>query len=124
MTTISYMAFIWVLSSFALSIPAIEIVPFKDKGVHFIEYGILGTLSSFAFYQTFPTKRVRALVFAILLTIIWGILDEVHQYFVPGRISETWDALADSLGGICAVAIFFFVISRLTGKTTMSPKRP
>jgi VanZ family protein len=116
------MALIWVLSSFTLSIPAVELVPFKDKGAHFIEYGVLGILSSFAFYRTFPIKRFWAPFFAILLTVLWAMLDEAHQYFVPGRLSEVRDVLAGSLGGICAVVVFFFAISRLTTKTPKSKR--
>ena len=43
----AYMTLIWVLSSMRLPI-AFEDVPFRDKGVHFVEYGTLAVLYSLA----------------------------------------------------------------------------
>jgi len=105
------MALIWFLSSISLQFPAINEFPFKDKGIHFIEYGVLGALNSFALSRTLPTiKRTFTAMFAIFLTVIWGVLDEIHQAFVPGRSSQIGDVLADSIGAIIGTAVYVLVV--------------
>ena len=44
--------------------------------------------------------------------ILWGISDEIHQYFVPGRDSSVRDLLADAVGFAVAVGVFAIVTSR------------
>jgi VanZ family protein len=40
---------------------------------------------------------------AILFALLYGIGDEIHQSFVPGRTASPWDALADLLGATLAM---------------------
>ncbi len=37
---------------------------------------------------------------AALLALCWGLLDEYHQSFIPGRTASLWDALTDLLGAL------------------------
>jgi len=37
---------------------------------------------------------------ALLIAVVYGALDEMHQYYVPGRFASWTDALLDALGGI------------------------
>lgn len=86
---------LWMLLIFVLSsIPGTVFpkIPFPglDKLVHLIEYGILGFL------------WVRALngkiVSVILIGIIFGIFDEIHQIFVPFREFSVFDLIFDGIG--------------------------
>lgn len=96
-----YMALIWTLSSFSLSAPT-ERIPHFDKIVHFFEYGGLALLVSHACFRTWPRhSRFRTAALAVLITVLWGWLDEIHQAFVPGRSSELLDIVADTVGAIC-----------------------
>lgn len=102
-----YMALIWVLSSMHLDLP-VEEVPLRDKGVHFVEYGLLGMLVSHAALRTWPRHHAsRTLALAIVITVAWGILDEIHQAFVPGRSAELLDLVADTLGAVAGAAARF-----------------
>jgi hypothetical protein len=104
--TLSYMALIWLLSSGPVSLP-LDSVPFKDKGVHVMEYGTLCVLSSFAIRRSWPgLGLLRGLICAALLTFVWGFLDELHQGFVPGRNSDVYDVLADSIGALVGATCF------------------
>ena len=59
----------------------------KDKLCHAVEYAVLGALS-------LPlTGR-----WTVPLCGLWGIADELHQRFVPGRTASPWDWGADLLG--------------------------
>lgn len=77
---------------------------FNDKVIHATEYAILGIL----FYRTFEqaagrTPSIHASFLAVLASIIFGLTDEIHQFFVPLRKSDGWDLLADSIGATIGV---------------------
>ena len=82
---------------------------FSDKVLHFAAYSLLGILF-FRAYATLPLKDSRNML--ILLSIgsatLYGISDEIHQYFVPFRQADILDALANAAGSICGVMIFHY----------------
>lgn len=93
-----YMGLIWTLSSLTLTAPT-EQPPHFDKVVHFFEYGGLALLVSHACFRTWPRhSRFRTGALAVLITVLWGWLDEIHQAFVPGRSAEVLDLVADTAG--------------------------
>ena len=51
--------------------------------------------------------RVRFILPAVLASC-YGIVDEIHQYFTPGRTASVFDWLADSIGGVSGSIIFFY----------------
>lgn len=80
-----------------MELPAFSL---SDKFIHIFEYGILASL----LYLGLRQNKVNAsysfgLAFAI--SFLYGISDEIHQYFVPGRQANIFDALADGLGALC-----------------------
>ncbi len=83
-------------------------VPHMDKFLHFVVYGILGIL----FFRAYCTLRIKnnvnlLIIISILSSGLYGISDELHQYFVPYREAELMDVLADLLGSIGGVAVYF-----------------
>lgn len=52
-------------------------------------------------------KKKDLISLAIILAVAYGITDEIHQYFVPGRASSFSDFLLDSLGILFASMIYF-----------------
>ena len=78
-----------------------ELFPGQDKIFHFFEFGFLSLLFFFSIKKTFLGVSLKLLaVITILFTAFYGISDEIHQYFVPGRESSIGDALADLFGAI------------------------
>ena len=75
-------------------------IPGIDKVVHFSIYGLLATL-----VVRLRTGR-RAALLSILIVSLYGITDEWHQSFTPGRSVEVADWLADTLGAALAVAMY------------------
>ncbi|MCK5449317.1 VanZ family protein [Candidatus Pacearchaeota archaeon] len=55
-------------------------------------------------------KRKIFFIFAILLSAIFAILDELHQYFVPGRYCSMGDVFLDSVGVVFAFLIYSILI--------------
>ncbi|WP_448566894.1 VanZ family protein [Thermus sp.] len=60
-----------------------------DKAAHFAAYALLGFLLRWGLGGLYP---------AFLLAALYGLVDEGHQGFVPGREVSFWDLLADFLG--------------------------
>jgi VanZ family protein len=78
-----------------------------DKVLHFVGYALLGAL----FLRAFKTSRIinnvkLMLIFSVLLSSLYGISDEIHQYLIPYRDADLMDVLADTLGGILGVYIY------------------
>ena len=44
--------------------------------------------------------KPRMAALAVLITVVYGASDEIHQMFVPGRSAEWRDLLADVVGAL------------------------
>lgn len=86
----------------------------SDILAHGAVYGLLGVLLYFSF------KKHRAFK-AVLISCLYGITDEIHQYFVPGRTPEVKDLFVDTLGAFLAVTLTV-VLSSLKTKTITGDK--
>jgi len=65
-------------------------------------------LAFFLFISSVQGKKNPQVFFiAILTVLIYGILDELHQFFVPGRVCTFFDIGIDSLGVLFALLIYF-----------------
>ena len=100
----AYMGAIWVLSSESRPIELPD-VPFRDKILHGVEYGILAVLNLWALRRSVSQGVVRSAITAVVLTSAWGYLDELHQAFVPGRHSDVYDWVADTIGAIVFASV-------------------
>ncbi|MBT8452758.1 MAG: VanZ family protein [Deltaproteobacteria bacterium] len=95
------MALIFVLSSFEVDVPGLQHVPLRDKGIHFVEYAVLGWLCASASRRSWPLAPAwRTAAFAVFVSLLWGLSDEIHQALVPGRSAELNDLVADLLGSV------------------------
>ena len=65
--------------------------PGADKVVHFVLYAGLGGLLRLT---------INPVLWVIALGSFYGVLDEFHQSFVPGRTADPFDVLADILGTV------------------------
>jgi len=100
-----YMGLIFVISSFEVEVPGIQHVPLRDKGIHFVEYAVLGWLCAAASSRTWPSASSwRTAVFAVFVSVLWGLSDEIHQALVPGRSPELADVIADLVGSTAGAA--------------------
>jgi VanZ family protein len=106
------MALLFVLSSFS-SLPAPP-SGFTDKHEHFFFYGILGALTLRALAKgAWRGVTFAAVVGAVAISAAYGVSDEFHQGFVPGRDYEVLDMVADGVGASAAAgAIWAWAIIR------------
>lgn len=110
---ISYCVFIFIQSEFPSAIKTHDI-PHIDKLAHFLGYGLLGILFFRAFRTTSLKENAdRLMLFSMAASILYGISDEIHQYYVPFRSADIADALADMLGSIYGVFFYQIIVERV-----------
>jgi VanZ family protein len=112
----------WVGTIFVLSAiqnPALDLeiphVTVNSFFKHFVEYGILGVLTFNLFRQIFRNQK-KAVVFSVLFPFLYGVTDEIHQYFVPTRICDYPDVIVDTLGGLAGVLLLVLILYLKKGK--------
>ena len=74
-----------------------------------IVYGVLAATILYAFQA--ELKNGRGVVFlaaTLTICILYGIGDEFHQSFIPGRFASVADLIADTLGAAAACVAWFF----------------
>ena len=59
--------------------------------------------------------------FTVVLVTLYGLLDEFHQHYVPGRTVELYDALADAAGGLLGAWSMYYLVRILLNRSTVSP---
>ena len=101
---------IFIQSAFASS-ERIPRWPYFDKLLHLIVYGILGALVCRASntIESMHLHRLRLFLIGVLTTTLYGLSDEWHQSFVPGRSAAAADLLADLVGAVVGCAIWIKV---------------
>ena len=119
---------LWAAVIFAASSVPSNVIPptgfFEmDKLLHAGVFGVFCGL----FYRTLvvratPMDDRRALLISIFATAVYGAADEFHQYFVPGRVVDFYDWLADVTGAIVCVLLILSV-KRLRRVAPEAPPR-
>jgi len=85
----------------SFSLPKIENI---DKLLHCLLYAVLGLAALWALSPQFQQERpILAGVGIVLFCLFYGITDEFHQSFIPGRSCDVFDVMADASGGVLAV---------------------
>ena len=96
----------WIAAIYYLSSQSyinIEIsFPAKDKLFHMAAYGLLGVFI-LGIMRPNPTGySYNQAALATLIATVYGITDEWHQSYVPGRTSDPLDVVADFVGALLA----------------------
>ena len=77
-----------------------------DKVLHCLIYAALGLAALFALSPSWRRQHpVKAGIAVVLFCLLYGVTDEFHQSFIPGRFSSGADLVADTLGGLMAVTV-------------------
>jgi VanZ family protein len=86
------------------------------NAMHVVVYGALGASLLLALYS--PRRPVAvAAVLSFAIAVGYGLVDELHQSAVPGRVCSMADLAADAAGAALALTV---VVPRLLG---VSPSR-
>ncbi len=103
---IAYAGLIFIFSSIPGShIP--RLFNYQEPVFHFLEYLVFGLLINRAWRAYYPAHSFcRRFFLVFTFTLIYAIIDELHQAFVPGRNTSPIDIASDELG-IIAANIFY-----------------
>ena len=114
---ILYYGLIFFLSSRSLR-SQVDIL-FLDKAVHLLEFALLGFFLAFGFFLSLRSSVALKSLVILISGMLLGGLDELHQYFVPDRSSEVLDLVADSIGVLVGLLIFYSLSRTGKGKLLM-----
>jgi len=84
-----------------------------DYLIHFCEYGFLAFLAFLTMAdKEFRLKWSKFLIITIIL-ILFAVLDEYHQKYIPGRAFNVKDILSNIMGIVAAMAFCVVVFRRI-----------
>ena len=111
------LAVYWTALFVGTSLPADSVSGFGvgDKLLHFIAYFILAVLLSLTllFQKKNRLFKKRYILFSIIISSVYGLLDEIHQSFIPGRSNEVLDWAADSIGAAAGILLVYYTLNKL-----------
>lgn len=98
------------------SVPTLKIHTAKsdirlDYFIHFCEYGFLAFIAFLTFTGKDFTTPFKSFILIALGLVIFAVIDEFHQKFIPGRTFNPKD-LMSNVGGIIFAVIFSVIVFR------------
>jgi len=82
-------------------------VPGLDKLAHGFMYALLAAASLYSLSDNFKSsKPLHAGLLTVLFCLLYGMTDEYHQSFIPGREASIGDLAADSAGAAVLVILW------------------
>jgi VanZ family protein len=106
----------WALVIFLLSSqPGTDIPPLisgQDKLLHVLIFGIFGFLVLGSLPAAASGYTTYQAAMALTVVTVYGVLDEIHQRYVPGRSADVFDVVADIAGGMLGIALLYLLINR------------
>lgn len=110
------MAAYWIILFIATTLPAASMPSFGvvDKVNHLSAYFILAILLflTLLFQQKVPLSLNKVAGYALIICSLYGMLDEAHQIFIPGRSAELLDLFADIIGAGLGVLFMIILVKR------------
>lgn len=85
---------------------------FLRKNAHAFEYLVLAILVSAVLFA-FNYKGKKAIIYIMFVCLLYAVIDEFHQSFVPGRTSLVSDVLIDFLGSLIGMVLFYLAYYKL-----------
>ncbi len=81
---------------------------------HMFCYAVLGGLY-FVLFASFGASGMRLCCYSVGCTVIYAVLDEMHQHFVPGRSMQFVDIVVDTIGAmlaVCTLSLIFHTVRK------------
>jgi VanZ family protein len=89
---------------------------------HPVEYAGLAFLLQYALHTGFARPpRPRRLALAAVLAAAFGVVDELHQAFVPGRDASALDVALDAAGALLGSALYLALAALAARARTREP---
>jgi len=109
------LGFYWILIFVLTSIPGRsipKIIAVSDKIKHLGAYFVLAFLLNFTLLiqNKYSLLAKKAAIFTFLITLLYGLFDEIHQLFIPGRFFDWWDFVADLIGSLLGIVLVKIIL--------------
>lgn len=79
------------------------------KFAHGFEFLVL-SLIVFSALKSFNIKSRECIIYTLFIVLLYAVIDEYRQLYIPGRNSSVRDIVIDFIGGIVGVIILQFII--------------
>ena len=77
----------------------------SDLVAHMVIYAALASAVLYAWSAKFKQYHsIKVVCYTVVICLLYGISDEFHQSFVPGRYVSGMDVMADTVGAIIVCA--------------------
>lgn len=88
----------------------LSVLPGIDKVAHLLIYG---TLAATVIVAHKPVLRsgssLRVVLNTLVVCLLYGLSDEFHQSFIPGRYVSAGDVVADVIGAVLVCGLWLFI---------------
>jgi len=102
---VAEIALLWWLSSREGSGVSLSLAKsFVHNSAHVVAYGLLAALVLLALRGRSPWRWIDVGI-AVAIAGCYGVVDELHQSFVPGRVCSVADIVADLAGAVLVGAL-------------------
>lgn len=91
-------------------------IPLKPVIYHM---GIFFLFSLLLMIATSRGKKLDWVYFSVLFGLLYGVSDEIHQLFVPGRVAGLRDVFLDFIGIVFAFLIYRIRFELKNGKNNL-----
>ena len=121
-----YGALIWYMSSRTI-VPGSGLFtfPLGDKVGHALMFGLLAAFLWRALRGSLGLSPTGALALStVVLVALYGIADEIHQSYVPGRSADPFDFAADAAGAALVTVALYAAARRRDRAKSGSGKEP
>ncbi|NFO11355.1 acetobutylicum phosphotransbutyrylase [Clostridium botulinum] len=74
------------------------------KFAHGFEFGIL-SITLFISFSFFTKNKINTVIYTLFLVLIFAVIDEFLQLYIPGRSSSVKDVVIDFIGGCLGIIV-------------------
>jgi VanZ family protein len=92
------------------------------KTAHVIEYGIFAALTYRGLISS-GAKKANAGIYSILIALLYGLSDEFHQSYTPGREPRVRDVVFDTIGAIASIYSIWNILPKAPERLKKWAKR-
>jgi|ETNmetMinimDraft_2_1059921.scaffolds.fasta_scaffold11794_3 hypothetical protein len=78
----------------------------------YLQHVLIYTILALLIYRALSYTKNPSKFLVVFSTTLYGLLDEIHQFYVPGRTFDWFDVGMDLLGAILALILLYIFKKR------------
>ena len=93
---ISYIIFLADSADYNFAFHIVGAIPHGDKIAHATLYGMMAFLLNYGL--GFRSINIVQIQLGSIIVLVFAIIEEISQYYIPSRTFDWWDLMADFIG--------------------------